>query len=141
MLSLTGGANRTIEVSGDQIGAVDRVVYLVSVVAAGGGTDMDIETRVNKATAAFGMLSIVWQHNNLSTNLKLRLFKSNVVSVLLYGCCTRTVSQNVTSRLQVFISRCLRSIFRIYWPNRISCEELLRRAENEPEEIRIRRQK
>ena len=49
--------------------------------------------------------------------------------------------KNFTSGLQVFISRCLRSIFRIYWPNRISNEELLRRAEIEPVEIRIRRQK
>ena len=64
MLSLTGGANRTIEVSGDQIGAVDRVVYLVSVVAAGGGTDMDIENRITKERAPFGKLSMVWQNNN-----------------------------------------------------------------------------
>ena len=75
MLSLTGGANRTIEVAGDQIEAVDRFTYLGSVVAAGGGTDMDIENRINKARAAFGMLSVVWRNNNLSTSLKLRLFK------------------------------------------------------------------
>ena len=43
--------------------------------------------------------------------------------------------------VQVFINRCLRSIFRNYWPNRITNEELLRRAEIEPAEIRIRRQK
>ena len=42
---------------------------------------------------------------------------------------------------QVFINRYLRSIFRIYWLNRITNEELLRRAEIEPVEIRIRRQK
>ena len=47
ILSLTGGANRTIEV------AVDRFTYLGSVVAAGGGTDMDIENRTNKARSAF----------------------------------------------------------------------------------------
>ena len=34
MLSLTGGANRTIEVAGDQIEAVDRFTYLGRVVAA-----------------------------------------------------------------------------------------------------------
>ena len=48
MLSLTGGANRTIEVAGDQIEAVNRFTYLGSVVAAGGDTDMDIENRINK---------------------------------------------------------------------------------------------
>ena len=36
---------------------------------------------------AFGILSPVRRNANLSTPLKLRLFKSNVTSVLLYGCC------------------------------------------------------
>ena len=102
-----------------------------SIIAAGAGTDMDIENRINKARAAYGMLSVVWRNNNFSTSLKLRLFKSNELSVLLYGCCTWKVSKAVTSRLQVFINRCLRSIFRIYWPNRITNEKLLRRTEIE----------
>ena len=53
MSSLTGGANRTIEVAGDQIKAVDRFTYHGSVVAAGGATDMDIENRIKKARACF----------------------------------------------------------------------------------------
>ena len=77
----------------------------------------------------------------IAISSKLRLFKSNVVSVLLYGCCTWKVSKNVTSRLQVFINRCLRNIFRIYWLNRISNEELLGGTEIEPVEIRIKKQK
>ena len=44
---------------------------------------MDIVNRINKAREAFGMLSVVWRNNKFSTSLKLRLFKSNVVSVLL----------------------------------------------------------
>ena len=46
--------------------AVDCFTYLGRVVAAGGGTDVDIENRINKAGAVFGMLSIVWRNNNLS---------------------------------------------------------------------------
>ena len=49
LLCLTGGANRSIKVPGDQIEAVHRITYLGSVVVAGGGTDMDIENRINKA--------------------------------------------------------------------------------------------
>ena len=89
---------------------------------------MDIESRIKKARSAFGILSPVWRNANLSTGLKLRLFKSNVVSVLLYGCCTWKVTSIVTSRLQIFVNRCLRKILRIYWPNNISNTELLRRA-------------
>ena len=41
----------------------------------------------------------------------------------------------------VFFNRSLRSILRIYWANQIFNEDLLRRAEIEPVEIRIRRHK
>ena len=50
MLSLTGAANRTIEVAADQIEAVDGFTYLGSVVAAGGATDMDIDNHINKVS-------------------------------------------------------------------------------------------
>ena len=43
----------------NQIKAVDRFAQLGSIIAAGGGTDMDIETRINKARAAFGMLLLI----------------------------------------------------------------------------------
>ena len=48
MLSLTGDTNITIEVADNQIEAVDRFTYFGNVVAAGGGTDKDIENRVRK---------------------------------------------------------------------------------------------
>ena len=68
MLSLTGGANRTIEFAGDQSEEFDHFTYLGSVVAAGGSNDMELENRINKARSAFGMLSVVWRNNNLSTS-------------------------------------------------------------------------
>ena len=119
--------SRIVKVAGVQIEAVDRFAYLGSCTAAGGGTDMDIENRVNKSRAALGMLLVVWRNNNFSTILKLRLFKSNEMSVLLYGCCTCKISKAVPSRLQVFINHCLSSMCRIYWPNCITNKQLVRR--------------
>ena len=88
LLSLTGSVNRIVKVDGVQIETVDRFTYLSSIIAAGGGTDKDIEKRINKARAASGMSSVVWRNNKFSNSLKLRLFKSNVISVLLNGRCT-----------------------------------------------------
>ena len=89
-------------------------MYLGSDIDASGVTDLDIESRIKNARSAFGILSPVGRNANLSTGLKLRLFKSNVVSVLLYGCCIWKVTSIVTSRLQIFVNRCLRKIRRIY---------------------------
>lgn len=141
VMSLAQNQSGSVTVADQQVEAVDQFTYLGSELAAYGGTDLDVESRIKKARAAFGMLSIVWRNNNLSTSVKIRLFKSNVLSVLLYGCCTWKVTESVTNRLQVFVNRCLRNIFRIYWPNRITNDELHRRANMEPIDIRIRRLK
>ena len=58
MLSFTGSVHRIVKVAGVQTEAVDRFAYLGSTIAAGDGTDMDIENRINKARAAFAMLSV-----------------------------------------------------------------------------------
>ena len=58
-MKLLSSVNIIVEVDCVQIEAVDRFAYLGSIIAAGGGTDMDIENRMNKARAAFGMLSVV----------------------------------------------------------------------------------
>ena len=38
-------------------------------------------------------------------------------------------SKSITSKLQVFVNRCLRSIFHIYWPNTISNMNQLKMAD------------
>ena len=90
---------------------VGEWMYLGREIDASGGTDLDVESRIKKARSAFGILSPVWRNSNLSTSLKLRLFKSNVVTALLYGCCAWKVTSIVTLRLQIFLKRCLRKIF------------------------------
>ena len=60
VLSLTGSVNRIAKVAAVQIEAVDRFAYLGSIIAAAGGTDMDIENRINQSS--------VW--NVISTMVK-----------------------------------------------------------------------
>ena len=45
-----------------------------------------------------------------------RIFRSNVKSVLLYGSETWKVAKTTTSKLQVFVNRCLQRILNIHWP-------------------------
>ena len=64
---------------------VDKFTYLGSVVDAKGGTDADIKSRIGKARTAFRLLRKVWTSNNISRKTKIRIFNSNVKSILLYG--------------------------------------------------------
>ena len=51
LLRLTGSVNRIVKVEIEivQIEAVDRFAYLGSIIAAGGGTDMDIEVDLKRS--------------------------------------------------------------------------------------------
>jgi hypothetical protein len=64
---------------------VEQFTYLDSIISTTGGTDKEIKARKRKAQQAFAMLKSVWRSTTLRTSTKLRLFNSNVKSVLLYG--------------------------------------------------------
>ena len=59
--------------------------YLGSVFEAGGSHMPDVKRRIAMAVARFGKLRHVWQRKELHLNLRLRLYKAAVCSILTYG--------------------------------------------------------
>ena len=116
---------------------VDNFTYLGSVVDLKGGTDADVKVRIGKARAAFSQLKNIWSSKDLSTRTKLRIFNSNVKSVLLYGSETWRTTLEITKKIQTFINGCLRKILRIHWPDKISNEELWQRTDQKAADIEI----
>lgn len=125
----------------ESIEDVESFVYLGSKVTKDGGTTQDVAQRIQKANGAFVQLYPVWRNNNISTKTKLRIFRSNVKSVLLYGSETWRVAKTTISKLQVFVNRCLRRILNIHWPEVIPNEELWRKTEETEISIQIKRRK
>ena len=136
-----GTTQASFSVNGNVVECVDKFTYLGSVITPDGGAKEDVMTRIRKAQGAFAQLTPIWRSNQLTLRTKVRIFNSNVKSVLLYGCETWLVTDEVTKKLQVFVNRCLRRILRIWWPNRITNEELHRRCEQEPIYLQVRRRK
>ena len=120
---------------------VDKFTYLGSVVDVRGGTDADIKSRIGKARTAFRMLRNVWTSKVISRRTKIRIFNSNIKSVLLYGAETWRTTQATTNRIQTFINSCLRQILRIHWPEKISNKELWRRTEQQSAEEEVIRRR
>jgi len=112
---------------GESIEDVDSFTYLGSVVAKDGGVAQDVSQRIRKANCAFVQLYPVRKNSRISTRTKLRIFCSNVKSVLLYGSETWNEMKTAASKLKTFVNRCLRRILNIHWPEVISNEELWRR--------------
>ena len=130
-----------ITVNGKPVNEVNSFVYLGSVVDAQGGTDKDISARINKARASFVTLKKLWSSKEISIATKLRIFNSNVKSILLYGSETWRVTKSLQQKIQVFVNSCLRQLFKIRWPDKISNEELWNKAKQEPINLTIQRRK
>ena len=94
----------------------------------------DVKNRQSKARGAFIKLKNVWK-------TKLRLYKTLVVPVLLYGCRTWKMNKGHDKAIDLFHNKSLRKILRIKWQDHVSIKELLERASMKPlsEEVKYRR--
>ena len=83
LMKMNTAANAPVTVRGEPIREVESFVYLGSVVDQQGRTDRDVTARIGKGRAAFVMLKNIWVSGGISMRTKLRIFNSNVKSVLL----------------------------------------------------------
>ena len=137
LMKMNTTANAPVTVGGEPIREVESFVYLGSVVDQQGGTDRDVTARIGKARAAFGMAKNVWASGGISMRTKLRIFNSNVKSVLLYGRETWRTTQTMQQKMQTFLNTCLRRIYKIQWQEKIRNEDLWEQVGREPVAMQI----
>ena len=103
-----------VKVEEDPLHYTDQFTYLGSTVRHDGGAGSDIINRIGKARNAFRMLSPVWKSQQYKTHTKLKLYKSCVLTTLLYGSeCWRMTEKDI-SKLSSFHTKNLRKIVRIF---------------------------
>lgn len=134
-------SNQPFTLYGEEVERVEKFQYLGSIISEDGGAAKDVLSRINKARGAYTQLCKIWRSTTYSVKTKIHIFKTCVLSVLLYGCETWLVTEAIKNKIQVFVNRCLRRILRIFWPNTISNEELWRKAELRDINMEIRRRK
>jgi len=121
---------------------VEDFTYLRSIISKDGGSDQgDIRVRIGKARTAFAISTPVWRSKVISRKTKLRIFNTNIKSVLLYGSEMWIVTKANSTKLQTFVNKCLRSIMGIHWPEVMTNEELWTTTEQERINVQIRRRK
>ena len=84
-------SNQTDDIStlnGSSLKLVDNLTYLGSSVSS---TETDIDKRLAKAWTAIDRLSVIWK-SDLTDKMKRSFFQAVVVSILLYGCTTWTLT-------------------------------------------------
>ena len=93
---------------GTSLKLVDKFTYLGSSVSS---TEKDTDTPLTKAWTAIDKLSIIWKSDQ-TDKMKRSFFKAAVVSILLYGCTTWTLTKrlekpdgNHTRTLQAILNK------------------------------------
>ncbi|PVD22621.1 hypothetical protein C0Q70_18441, partial [Pomacea canaliculata] len=114
----------SIKLNREEIEAVDSFSYLGSKMSNTRDAEVEIRARLANASQAFASLRSTWKATNISQKIKLRIFKSTVISNLLDGSESWKMTKSISNRLDVFQNRCLRRILHILWPNTITNEEL-----------------
>ena len=106
--------NHTGDIStqdGTSLKLVDKFTYIGSSVSS---TEKDIDTRLTKAWTAIDWLSIIWKPD-LTDKMKRSFFQAAVVSILLYGCTTWTLTKRLEKKLDGNYTRMLRAILNKSW--------------------------
>ena len=90
---------------------VDKFTYLGSSISS---TEKDIDTRLTKAWTAIDKLSIIWKLD-LTDKMKHSFFQAAVMSILLYGCTTWTLTKRLEKKLDGNYTRMLWAILNKSW--------------------------
>ena len=90
---------------------VDKFTYLGSSVSS---TEKDIDTQPTKAWTAIDRLSIIWKSDQTDKR-KRSFFQAAVVSILLYGCTTWTLTKRLEKKQDSNYTRMLRAILNKSW--------------------------
>ena len=101
--------NRTGDIStlnGSSLKLVDKFTYIGNSVSS---TETDIDTRLTKAWIAINRLSVIWK-SDLTDKIKCSFFQAAIVSILLYGCTTWTLTKRMEKKLDGNYTRMLRAI-------------------------------
>ncbi|KAL3268742.1 hypothetical protein HHI36_007844 [Cryptolaemus montrouzieri] len=112
---------------------VNKYSYLGSFVSSDWDQSMGIKTRIKKARTAFNNMKPLFTSRDLSINLKYRLAKCYIFSILLYGVEAWTMTERLMKKLEAFELWVYRRILRIPWTDHITNEEVLRRLDKHRE--------
>ena len=103
---------------GEQIRQVQKFKYLGYTLTSDGKCRTEIKKRIAIAKASFQKMSTILKNRNISFSTKLRVFKTYVWSILLYGCETWTITAETKKNLEAAEMWFYRRMLRISWQER-----------------------
>jgi hypothetical protein len=129
-ISREEGKSMNITINGNKLEQVTQFCYLGSTITEDCRSHTEIKKRIVMGKEAFNKRRELLR-GKLKLELKKRMVKSLVWSVVLYGAETWTVTKEDTKRLEAFEMWTWRRILKISWTEHQSNEEVLRKVQEE----------
>ena len=124
-----------IYINGSSLKLVDKFTYLGSCVSS---TEKDVDTRLTKGWTVINRLSVIWK-SDLTDKMKHSFFQAAIVSILLYGCTTWTLTKRLKKKLDGNYTRMLRAILNRSWFENSTKQQLYGQLPPITKTIQIRR--
>ena len=112
----------------------EKFKYLGSTITTNENCSTDIRVRTATALKVMGELDHIWKNKNISKETKIRLYKSLIVPIALYGCETWTLRKTEEKQIMVFEMAALRRILGVHIMDKMRNEHI-REALNMAETI------
>ena len=103
---------------------VTEFVYLGSLFTWDNDCNKEIKRRIARASGAMAGFKTIWNSKHISTETKITIIRTCVLSVLLYACETWTLRKKDKDSLLAFEMKCYRRILHIRWQQRITNEAI-----------------
>ena len=120
----------SVPICGEDVEVTERFTYHGSDIHVSADCKPDVKRKLGRAWGVKDSLDHgVWCCRYLCGRTKVRVFRSLVLPVLLYGCETWTLPKDLRWRLNSFGTRSLRRILGYRWSDFVSNEQLLRESQ------------
>jgi sorting nexin-29 len=121
------GQNHNIKIDNKSFETVQKFKYLVTTPTDRNSIHEEIKSRLKSGNACYHSVQNLLSSRSLSKNTKVRVYRTIILPLVLYGCETWSVTLTEEQRLRVFDSRVLR---RIYGPKTHEATAEWRRLHN-----------
>ena len=119
----------TVSLNAEVLEEVNAFKYLGAEMNNNGRSEKEVRHRIATATSALSKLNRIWRDRNTSLETKMHLLRTIVISTLLYGAETWTLTSAMERNIAAFEMRAYRRLLQISYLDHITNESIRKRKE------------